>query len=122
MSKVPVVFYSDDDGKAPFLDWFSRLPEKVQDKCLVRIEWLKELGHELKRPEADNRRNDVYELRIKHRSVNYRVLYFFQGRQVVVLSHGFTKQRASVPEKEISIAVERMKKFKASPVRHTYKE
>lgn len=122
LSKVSVVFYCDEDGKAPFVEWFSRLPEKVKDKCLVRIERLRELGYQLKRPEADYLRDDVYELRIKHQSVNYRVLYFFHGRQLVVLSHGFVKQRASVPEKEILRAVKRIKKFEATPSRHTYKE
>ena len=122
MPKVSVVSYCDEKGNAPFLEWFEGLPEKVQDKCLVRIERLKELGYELKRPEADYLKEDIYELRFKHQSVNYRVLYYFQGKQLVVLSHGFTKQRASVPDKEIITAVERMKRFKASPSRHTFKE
>jgi len=122
LPKVSVVFYCDEKGNAPFLEWFEGLPEKVQDKCLVRIERLKELGYELKRPEADYLKEDIYELRFKHQSVNYRVLYYFHGNQLVVLSHGFTKQRASVPAKEIITAVERMKRFKASPSRHTFKE
>ena len=122
MPKVSVVFYCDEKGNAPFLEWFEGLPEKVQDKCLVRIERLKELGYELKRPEADYLKDDIYELRFKHQSVNYRVLYYFHGNQLVVLSHGFTKQRASVPNKEITTAVERMKRFKVSPSRHTFKE
>lgn len=122
MPKVSVVFYCDKKGKAPFLEWFDKLPEKAKDKCLVRLERLGELGHELKRPEADYLKDDIYELRFKHQSVNYRALYYFHGRQLVVLSHGFTKQRAKVPEKEISTAVERMKIFETSPLQHTFKE
>ena len=122
MPKVSVVFYCDEKGNAPFLEWFEGLPEKVQDKCLIRIERLKELGYELKRPEADYLKDDIHELRFKHQSVNYRVLYYFHGKQLVVLSHGFTKQRSSVPDKEIIIALERMKRFKALPSRHTFKE
>jgi phage-related protein len=122
LPKVSVVFYCDEKGNVPFLEWFGALPEKVQDKCLVRIERLKDFGYELKRPEADYLKDDIHELRFKHQSVNYRVLYYFHGKQLVVLSHGFTKQRASVPDKEIIIAVERMKRFKALPSRHTFKE
>jgi len=119
LPKVSVVFYCDEDGQAPFLDWFDWL---AQDKCTVRIERLQECGYELRRPEADYLRDDVYELRFKHQSVNYRVLYFFHGRQLVVLSHGITKQRFDIPKSEIDTAIGRMKKFNASPSKHTFRE
>ncbi len=122
MPKVKLVFYCNRKGEAPFLKWFDKLHKKVQDKCRVRLERLKELGHELKRPEADYLENQIYELRFKHQSVNYRVLYFFHGNELVVLSHGFTKQRSAVPKKEISAADKRLKKFIKSPSQHTYKE
>jgi len=120
--KIEVVIYCESDGTAPFLNWFDRLSEKVQDKLVVRLERLGELGHELRRPEADYLRDEIYELRVKAQSVNYRVLYFFHGRQMVVLSHGFSKQQAKVPEKEIKTAIRRQKAFQELPERHTYKE
>lgn len=122
MPKTKIVVYCERDGAAPFLKWFDKLTEKVQDKIVIRLERLGELGHELRRPEADYLRDDIYELRVKAQSVNYRVLYFFHGRQVVVLSHGFSKQQAKVPEKEIKSAIRRRKSFEESPDRHTYKE
>jgi phage-related protein len=122
LSKVTVVIYCDEKGQAPFLEWFDRLSEKVQDKCTVRIERLEECGNELKRPEADYLSDGIYELRFKHLSVNYRVLYFFHGKQMVVLSHAIMKQRSDVPEREIKIAVERMRKFIASPLKHTFED
>jgi len=122
LPKTEVVIYCEPDGTAPFLNWFAKLPEKVQDKILVRIERLKELGHELRRPEADYLRDEIYELRVKAQAVNYRVLYFFHGRQLVILSHGFSKQQAKVPGIEIRSAIQRLTNFKQSPSRHTYKE
>lgn len=122
MPKTEVVIYCESNGTVPFLDWFDGLPEKVQDKIVVRIERLKELGHELRRPEADYLRDDIYELRVRAQSVNFRVLYFFHGRQVVVLSHGFSKQQAKVSEEEIKLAISRRKAFVGSPERHTFKE
>jgi len=47
----------------PFVDWFRELPTHARDKVLVRIERLRELGHELRRPEADSFRDGIYELR-----------------------------------------------------------
>jgi phage-related protein len=122
LPKTELVFYCEPNGIAPFMEWFEKLPEKVQDKMVVRIERLRDLGHELRRPETDYVRDDIYELRVKHRAVNYRVLYFFHGRQLVVLSHGFLKQRAKVPDREIKLAVQRRVRFWQSPNRHTYKE
>ena len=53
MPRTKVVLFQEEDGSCPFLTWFGRLPAKVQDKCLVRLERLREVGHELRRPEAD---------------------------------------------------------------------
>jgi serine protease Do len=46
------------------------------------------------------------ELRTKHAGVNYRMLYFFVGTAVVVVSHGIKKERA-VPPREIDRALRR---------------
>ena len=77
MPKSRVVIYREEDGSAPFVDWFSDLPEHVKDKVIVRIERLRDLGHELRRPEADFLRDGIYELRATARGVHYRVLCFF---------------------------------------------
>ncbi|MCI0379358.1 MAG: type II toxin-antitoxin system RelE/ParE family toxin [Gemmataceae bacterium] len=121
MPITPVVFFKDNDGSAPLLEWFEDLPTKVPAKCLVRIERLKELGHELRRPEADYLRDEIYELRIRHQSVNYRMLYFFHGKEAAVLSHGLQKEDI-VPAKEIDLTVKRKKKFVANPKKHTFEE
>ena len=122
MPRSTVVFYREHDGTVPFLEWFDSLSEKPQDKCRVRIERLQELGYEIRRPEADLLRDGIYELRAKHRRVNYRILYFFDGQEVVVLSHGITKQQDEVPPPEIDRAAERKKSFAADPARHTHWE
>jgi len=63
MPKTTVVFYQDDPDTVPVLDWLDSLPTKALDKCRVRIERLRDLGHELRRPEADFLRDGIYELR-----------------------------------------------------------
>ena len=64
MPQTDVVFFAEDDSSAPLLVWLDGLPPKVQNKCIVRIERLAELGHELRRPEADMLRDGIYELRV----------------------------------------------------------
>ena len=119
---ISVVFYRDDDGTCPLLEWLDSLPRKAQDKCVVRIERLKELGHELRRPQADYLRDGIYELRAKHSGINYRILYFFHERTAAVLSHGMMKQAAEVPPKEIELAIRMKRRFAANPEEHTYEE
>ena len=77
------------------------------------------MGHELRRLEADHLRDGVYELRAADRGVQYRILYFFSGKDVVVVSHGLHKERR-VPSLEIDRAIERKKKFQAGPTAHTF--
>jgi phage-related protein len=115
------VLCCENDGSCLFLDWFSELPAKAQDKCYLRLEPLRELGHELRRPEADFLRDGIYELRVSLQGVHYRILYFFHGTVAAVVSHGLVKQRV-VPPKEIEGAIARKKQFHANPQRHTREE
>ena len=121
MRRTRVLLYREDDGSVPILDWLDGLPSKAVAKCRVRIERLAELGHELRRPEADSLRDGIYELRVGLAGQNYRMLYFFHGQAVAILSHGLVKERA-VPPKEIDRAVQRKRKFAADPKKHTYEE
>jgi hypothetical protein len=121
MPQTHVVFYRDDDGSVPVLDWLDGLSESALAKCTAKIERLAELGHELRRPEADYLRDDFFELRIGLQGINYRILYFFHGRTAAVLSHGLIKERR-VPPKEIDLAIKRKRCFEADPEAHTHEE
>ena len=121
MPKTTVVFYQEDAATVPVLDWLDRLPAKAQDKCRVRIERLRDLGHELRRPEADFLRDGIYELRVRLGTTNYRMLYFFHGRIAAVLAHGLIKEN-EVPRRDLDIAIRRKAKFELDPARHTFKE
>ena len=121
MPRTRVVLFRDADGVVPVLEWFDRLPEKAQDKCLARIERLRESGYELRRPEADYLRDGIHELRVRCAGVNYRMLDFFHGRTAVVV-HGFDKQTSEVPRASIDKARERWAEFALDPGRHTFEE
>jgi len=121
MPRTNVVFYREDDGSVPLLEWIDGLPAKAKAKCRVRISRLRAEGHQLRRPEADYLRDGVYELRVGFQGVSYRMLYFFHGATAAVLSHGLVKERV-VPSSEIDAAIERRRKFVADPAKHTYRE
>ena len=121
MPRTNVVFFREDDGSIPVLDWLDTLAPRAKVKCRFKLERLRELGHELRRPEADYLRDGVYELRVSLQGVQYRLLYFFDGTVAAAVSHGIVKERA-VPDTEIDRALDRRIRFQLKPKRHTYEE
>lgn len=121
MPRIELVLFREGGGGVPFDEWLADLPEKAQSKCLESILRLEEMGHELRRPHADYLGEGIYELRVRHLGINYRMLYFFHGRSVVVLSHGFTKQEAAVPSGMIQLAQRRRHAFESNPSRHSFR-
>ena len=121
MPRTKVLLYREANGTVPLLEWLDSLPSKAVAKCRVRVERLAELGHELRRPEADFLRDGIYELRVGLAGRNYRILYFFHGGAVAILAHGLVKER-TVPIKEIEHALERKRAFEADPQKHTHEE
>jgi len=121
LAQTEVFFYREpEDDSVPFLQWLEDLPTKVQAKCVERIDRLGELGHEMRRPEADFLRGGIYELRASYQGVHYRMLYFFAGKAVVVVSHGLTKKR-EVPPREIDLALRRKQLVEADFEKFTFR-
>jgi phage-related protein len=117
--QTEVIFYKEN-GTIPVREWLKSLPPKAARKCLLYLDMLEQQGHELRRPIADFLRDGIYELRASFQGVNYRMLYFFSGRNVVVVSHGIIKE-SEVPEMEIERAVQRRLSFRADPESHSYR-
>jgi len=124
MPRTQLVFFKDDDGTAPVRDWLLELRQRQRRafaKCVVRIRRLAELGHELRRPEADLLQDGIYELRARIGRVNYRVLYFFHGQNVAILVHALTRE-AKVPKGDIERALRRKAAFKSHPASHSFEQ
>jgi len=124
MPTTQIVFYKEDDGTVHVRDWLRELQHRQRRafaKCVIRIRRLAELGHELRRPEADLLRDGIHELRVREGRVNYRILYFFHGQNVAILAHALTKED-KVPKVDIDQAAGRKAKFQASPSAHSFAE
>src|SRR6266550_3334073 len=122
MPRTLVAFYHEAEGEAPVVNWLRELlrtNERAWANCRARIELLAQFGHELRRPAADYLREGIYELRARQGHVQYRLLYFFHGRQVAIVAHSLTKED-QVPNADIERAIKRKKLFKSNPRRHTY--
>ena len=122
MPKTQVIFFREKEGGAPVVAWLAGLRTanaKAWANCRVKIEMLEQFGHELRRPAADILRDGIYELRAKQGHVQYRMLYFFHGRNVAILAHSLVKED-KVPGVDIERAIARKKLFALNPVEHTY--
>lgn len=104
------MLFRESDGSIPTIKWLDTLPRKARDKCVAKLRRLRELGFELRRPEADLLREGIYELRVGFQGVNYRLLYFFDGNIAAVVSHGLIKERVDPPI-EIDRAIRRKYAF-----------
>ena len=62
MPETRVIFYQDEKGKVPVLEWLDELEQQDQKgllNCLDRIQQLASMGHELRRPLADFLRDGI---------------------------------------------------------------
>mgnify|MGYP001178292146 CR=1 FL=1 len=124
MPTTEVLFYQDDRGRAPVVEWLEQLRRTepiAYAKCAAVIQRLVEAGFELRRPTADMLRDGIRELRARHGRLNYRILYFFHGKNVAILAHALTKEK-QVPPDDIDLALRREQALEANPKQHTYRE
>ena len=104
MPDTKIYFFQNPKGDVPLLIWLESIDQTATIKCIAAIKRLELFGNTLRRPTADYLRNGIYELRIRHKKINFRILYFFIDRNVAILSHGLKKEKR-VPNKEIKKAL-----------------
>ena len=103
-----VIFYTADRGDSPLDDFLDGLDKKSRAKVAAYLSLLEEQGPDLKRPYADIVRGKIRELRILHSSNQYRILYFFQIHNQIVLVHAFSKKTQQLKKKDVDLAEKRM--------------
>ena len=79
MPRIEVILFKEDDESVPLVEWLAATGKRPQAKCVAALTRLEELGHELRRPEADYLGDGIYELRVRLQRVNYRMLYSSSG-------------------------------------------
>jgi len=106
-----IILYQTEEGISPIDDFLNLLSAADREKMTKWIEYLASVGPELRRPQGDYLRDDIYELRITLRGENTRTLYFFCYGDYIVLTHAFTKRTEKVPEAEIEKALKCKENF-----------
>ena len=112
MSTQPyaIVFYETSSGRCYTREFLYELAVPVRAKFSKWLEALEREGPNLPRPYADIVRGKIRELRVSFAGQQYRFLYFFYDKQIVI-TQGFVKKSWAIPEAEIDKAQRRMADF-----------
>jgi phage-related protein len=103
-----IVFYKAERGDSPLDDFLDGLDKKSRAKVAAYLSLLEEQGPNLKRPYADIVRGKIRELRIQYSSNQFRIFYFFQMFDQIVLVHALSKKTQQLKKQDIDLAERRM--------------
>lgn len=107
------IIYYTRNNTCPILDFFKKLPKKDVAKILRDIDLLEEFGLSLGMPyiKKITGTKDVWELRTKQSSNNYRIFYFTMKSKEIVLLNAFQKKTQKTPPLELNKAIEYMNDY-----------
>ena len=103
-----ILFYRTLAGKSPIGDFLDALSSKQARK----VAWVLNLVEELEIiPKQYFKKmtntDDLWEVRVKAGSDIFRLLGFFDGAKIVILSHAFQKKTQKTPRQAIKLAEKR---------------
>jgi phage-related protein len=105
-----IIYFTTDRDEIPARDFILSLPDGAKAKVAACIDYVAAHGHLARRPYSALLRDKIYELRTMYGRLELRMLYFFDGKDIV-LTHGFLKKTNNVPEEEIERAVRIMRNY-----------
>ena len=107
-----IIFYHLENGKCPVEEYLESLSNKQVEKVFFVLDLIESIDivprKFFKKLEAND---DIWEVRVQHANNIFRLFGFFDGNDLVVLNHAFTKKTQKIPRKEITIAEQRKKDY-----------
>ncbi|MEN8255061.1 MAG: type II toxin-antitoxin system RelE/ParE family toxin [Verrucomicrobiota bacterium] len=107
-----ILFYESPEGRKPI----QRFLDKLDGKQAKKVAWTLQLVEEQKIVPSKyfkkmTSTKDLWEVRVASGSNIFRLLGFFDGVKLVVISHAFQKKTQKIPKQAIEIAEERKKDY-----------
>ena len=103
-----IAFYKTSGGKSPVEDFLDTLSSKQAQKViwvLNLIEDLEIIPRQYFKKMVNT--DDLWEVKVKIGSNIFRILCFFDGSKLIVLSHAFQKKTEKTPKQAIKLAEQR---------------
>ncbi len=107
-----VIFYESPEGQKPIHRFLDKLDGKQAKKVawtLLLVEEQKVIPSKYFKKMANT--DDLWEVRVASGSNIFRLLGFYDGAKLVVISHAFQKKTQKTPKQAIKIAEERKKNY-----------
>lgn len=114
-SRWPIELYEEEDGTSPVRDFIDSFPKERRAKLLAIVDLLSDLGPTLGFPFSSHVRGKLRELRTHYGRTHYRILYAPTRRRGFILLHAVMKHTASLPERDIRIAEQRLQRWEGQP-------
>ncbi len=107
-----ISFYQTASGKKPVKEYLDTL----SDEQITKIAWVLKLIREMERIPSNYLKKlvnskDIWEVRANIGKSNFRLLGFFDGQELIVLTNSFQKKSQKTPLKEIKLAEKRKKEY-----------
>lgn len=103
-----IIFYRLENGECPVQDYLDSLSNKQVEKVFFVLDLIENFdivpSKFFKKLEATD---DIWEARIQYGNNIFRILGFFDGKDLVVMNHAFTKKTQKIPDREINTAERR---------------
>ena len=103
-----IKFYRLEKGKCPIEEYFDSLTNKQFEKISFVLDLIEQIDivprKYFKKLKGTD---DIWEVRVQHGNNIFRILGFFDGNDLVILNHGFTKKSQKILQKEIATAEKR---------------
>ena len=107
-----IIFYTTKSGKCPVKAHL----DTISDNQVTKIAWVLKLIRELDQVPAKylkklTNTDDIWEIRVDVGKNTFRLLGFFHGRELIILTNSFQKKSQKTPLNKIKLAEKRKKDF-----------
>ncbi|MFH1993261.1 MAG: type II toxin-antitoxin system RelE/ParE family toxin [Pseudomonadota bacterium] len=107
-----ISFYRTVSGKCPV----EKHLDSLTDEQVTKISWVLKLIREIDQiPSKYFKKlvntNEIWEIRVDVGKNTFRLLGFFHGQDLIILTNSFQKKSQKTPFKEIKLAEQRKKEF-----------
>ena len=106
-----VEYFETERGDCPVAEFIDSLDAKSQAKVARALDLLEEFGTNLGTPYTKHIEKQLWELRVRHGTNRYRVIYFLAAERTFVLLHGFTKKTDALSRGDIETAQRRRTEY-----------
>jgi phage-related protein len=107
-----IKFYRLETGKSPVEKFFDTLTNIQFEKIAFVLDLIEQIDIvPLKYLKKLKGTDDIWEVRVQQGNNIFRILGFFDGKDLVILNHAFIKKSQKIPQKEIAVAEKRKRNY-----------